>query len=84
MGDKDKLDITDTFVPYDDHTSKTKLLESLGGVLEREGTTNTMQVREAKATLDKITDGTPVQHRYQPKAPRVSWTQRVLNWFSRH
>ncbi len=84
MGDKDKLDITDTFVPYDDHTSKTKLLESLGGSLERQGTTNTMQVREAKATLDKITEGTPVQHRYEPKTARPSWVQRVSSWFSRH
>ncbi len=82
MGDKDTLDITDTFVPYDDHTSKTKLLESLGGSLERQGTTNTMQVREAKATLDKITEGASVQHRYQPKTVRVSWTRRVLRWFS--
>ena len=84
MGDKHKLDITDTFVPFDDHTSKTKLLESLGGSLEREGTTNTMQVREAKATLDKITEGTPVQHRYEPKTAHPSWVQRVLSWFSRH
>ncbi len=61
MGDKDKLDITDTFVPYDDHTSQTKLLKALGESLGQEGTT--------------------VQHRYQPKAARVSWTQRVLSWF---
>ncbi len=83
MGKKDKLDITDTFVPYDDHTSQTKLLEALGETLGREVTTNTIQVRAAKATLDKITEGTTVQHRYQPKAARVSWTQRVLSWFRR-
>ena len=29
MGDKDKVDITDTFVPYDLLTSKTRLLETI-------------------------------------------------------
>ncbi len=83
MDNNDKLDITDTFVPYDDHTSETRLLEALGNTLGQEVSTNTIQVRAAKATLDKITEGTPVQHRYQPKAVRVSWTQRLLNWFRR-
>ena len=83
MGNNDKLDITNTFVPYDDHTSQTRLLKALGKTLGRELTTNTIQVRAAKATLDKITEGTTVQHHYQPKAVRVSWTQRVLGWFSR-
>ncbi len=71
-------------MPYDDHTSQTKLVEDLGELLGQELTTNTIQVRAAKATLDKITEGTTVQHRYQPKAARVSWTQRVLGWFRKN
>ncbi len=84
MDNNDKLDITDTFVPYDDHTRRTRLLETLGGSLGQELTTNTIQVRAAKATLDKVTEGTTVQHRHQPKVARVSWTQRVLGWFRKN
>ena len=83
MGDKDTLDITDTCVPYDDHTSKTKLLKALGGLLEREGTTNRIKVLEARTMLEEFSKGATVQHLYQPKAARVSWTQRVLHWFRR-
>ena len=83
MGDKDKLDITDTFVPYDDHTSQTKLLGDLGESLGQEVTTNTIQVRQAKATLDEMTKRLPAVGRDQPEAARVSWTQRVLSWFKR-
>ena len=36
MEDKDKLDINDTFVPYDHATSTTKLLKSLSALLERD------------------------------------------------
>ncbi len=46
-------------------------------------TTSAIQVREARATLEEMTKRVPVQHRYQPKAVRVSWTQRVLSWFKR-
>jgi len=84
MGDTDKLDITDSFVPYDDHTSQTKLLGDLGELLGREVTTNTIQVRQAKATLEEMTKRLPVLDRHQPKAAHVSWTQRVISWFSRH
>ncbi len=84
MGDKDKLDIADSFVPYDDHTSETKLLGDLGESLGQDVATNTIQVRQAKATLDEMTKRLPVLDRHPPKAARVSWTQRVLNWFSRH
>ncbi len=84
MGDKDKLDITDSFVPYDDHTSQTKLLGDLGELLGREVTTNTIQVRQAKATLDEMTKRLPVLDRHRPKAAQVSRRQRVLSWFSRH
>ena len=83
MGDKDKLDMTDTFVPYDDHTSQTKLLKALGESLGgQEGTTSAIHVREARAALEEITKRLPVLDRHQP--PRVSWTQRVLSWFRRH
>ncbi len=84
MGDKDKLDITDSFVPYDDHTSQTKLVKELGEVLGREVTTNTIQVREAKAALDEMTKRLPVLDREQPKTRHVGWIQRVLSRFSRH
>ncbi len=83
MDNTDKLDITDTFVPYDDHTSKTKLLKALGESLGQEVTTNTTQVRKARAALEEITKRLPVLNRNQPKAARVSWTQRVLSWFRR-
>ncbi len=43
---------------------------------EDHGATSAIQVRKAKATLDKITGGTTGRHRYQP-----SWAQRVLSWF---
>ncbi len=81
MGDKDKLDIADSFVPYDDHTSQTKLLGDLGESLGQEVTTNTIQVRQAKATLDEMTKRLPVLDRDQSEAVHVSWTQRVLSWF---
>ncbi len=84
MGDKDKLDITDSFVPYDDHTSQTKLVEELGEILGREVTTSTIQVREAKAALEEMTKRLPVLDRDQPKTPHVGWIQRVLSRFSRH
>ncbi len=83
MGDKDKLNITDTFVSYDDHTSQTKLLKALGESLGQEGTTNTIQVRKARDALEEMTKRLPVLDRNQPKATRVSWMQRVIGWFSR-
>ncbi len=83
MGDKDKLDITDSFVPYDDHTSQTKLVEKLGELLGQEVATNTIQVRQAKAALEEMTKRLPVLDRDQPKTPHVGWIQRVLSWFRR-
>ena len=83
MDNRDKIDVTDTFVPYDHVTSITRLLKSLGGLLGREEATSTIKVREARAELEEIIDGesATVEHRYQP--PRVSWKQRVLSWFRR-
>ena len=46
-------------------------------------TTSAIQVREARAALEEMTKRLPVLDRHQPKAPRVSWTQRVLRWFKR-
>ncbi len=31
--------------------------------------------------VEEITEGTTMLHRYQPKAARVSWARRLLNWF---
>ncbi len=72
MGDKDKLDITDTFVPYDDHTSKTKLLRSLTALLKRD--TEDPEPSEATSGIKA----------YPFVKPRVSWTQRVLGWFRKN
>ncbi len=81
MDDKDKANGTDTFVPYDHITSRTKLLKSLRGLLGSEDATSAIQVREARAELEEIIEGesATAEHRYQPL--RVSWMQRVLNWF---
>ena len=57
MEDKEKVNVTDTFVPDFHLTSKSRLL------------------------VEEITEGTTMPHRYQPKAARVSWAQRVLSWF---
>ncbi len=84
MDDQDKVDVKDTFVPYEELTTETKLLKALAELLGREDTTNTLKILKARAMLEEITEGTTVQHRYQPKATRVSWTQRVLRWFRRH
>ena len=80
MGGKHKIDVTDTFVPYDHLTSKTKQLKALGESLGRDDTTSTLKVLEAKTTLEKITEGTTVRHRYQPRAVRASSVRRPLNW----
>ncbi len=79
MDDKQKFGIADTFVPYEELTTETKLLKALAELLGREDTTITLKILKARAMLEEITEGTTVQHRYQP--PRVSWTQRVLSWF---
>ncbi len=48
------------------------------------GRTSAIQVRKARATLEEMTNRLPVLDRDRPEAARVSWKQRVLNWFSRH
>jgi len=81
MKDNNKVNGTDTFVPYDHITSRTNLLKSLDELLGREEATTAIKVREAKSVLVEVTEGTTGRHRYQPKAARVSWVQRVLSWF---
>jgi len=47
------------------------------------GATTRIQVLEARAVLEELTEDATIQHRYEPKEPRVSWVQRLLNWFRR-
>ncbi len=72
MDDKDKLDRTDTFVPYDHLTSKTKLLKSLSALLERD-----IEAPNEPVRIPSRTETNPVVQ------PRVGWTRRVLGWFRR-
>jgi len=67
MEDKDKLDITNTFVPYDNLTSRTRLLKSLSALLTREAddSENSGETTETKTT------------------PVASWTRRLASWFGR-
>jgi len=80
MDDKDRVNATDTFVAHDRLRNKTNLLESLAR-LSPDDTTNRIKVREAMAILEDATEGTTVLHRCQPKAARVSWMKRLVNWF---
>ena len=52
--------------------------------VEDHGATSILDVLKARAMLEEYIEGesTTGEHRYQP--PRLSWVQRVLNWFSRH
>ncbi len=60
-------------------------------VFEDHGTTTTLDVLKARAMLEEYIEGEgegegegdTVRHHYQPKAVRVSWTQRVISWFRR-
>ena len=63
--DKDKLDVTNTFVPYDHHTSRTRLLKSLSALLARDA---------EDPELSGGSSGTKTN-------PVVSWTRRVASWF---
>ena len=67
MEDKDKLDVTNTFVPYDNLRSRTRLLKSLFALLTREtdDPENSGETTEMKAT------------------PAASWTRRLASWFGR-
>ncbi len=67
MEDKDKLDTTNTFVPYDNLTSRTRLLRSLSALLAREAESPDLS---GETTVTKTTQA-------------VSWTLRIASWFSR-
>ncbi len=45
------------------------------------GATSKIEVIRTKAMLEEIVDDTSERHRIQVKAVRVSWVQRLLNWF---
>ncbi len=83
MDNRDKIDVTDTFVPYDHVTSRPNLLKSLNETdfVDEDATIRIKAIRGARIMLDEINknDSTTMVHRYQP--PRVSWMQRVLSWF---
>ncbi len=65
MEDKDKLDVTNTFVPYDSLTSRTRLLKALSALLAREAESPdpSGETTETKTT------------------PVASWTRRLASWF---
>ena len=67
MDDKDKPDVTNTFVPYDHHTGRTRLLKALSALLARETENSELS---GETTVTKTT-------------PVVSWTQRISGWFRR-
>ena len=48
---------------------------------ENHGATSKIEVIRTKAMLEEIVDDTSDRHRIQVKAARVSWVQRLLNWF---
>jgi hypothetical protein len=45
--------------------------------------TSAIKVLETRAMVEEMTEGSTVLHHYQPKAVRVSWMRRVLDWFRR-
>ncbi len=79
--DKDKVDPSRTDVP--DHDTLTNETDSVGNDAGNGDATSTIKVPEARVIVEEITEGTTMQHRYQPKAARVSWARRLLNWFMR-
>ena len=45
------------------------------------GATSKIEVIRTKAMLEEIVDDSSERRRIQVKAARVSWVQRLLNWF---
>ena len=43
--------------------------------------TSKIEVVRTTAMLEEMVDDTSTRHRIQVKAARVSWVQRILNWF---
>ena len=81
MDGEDKVSDTGAYVPYDHVTSKTRLLNTLGGALGEEDGTTVTKVLEAQATLREMTGNNPLEQLHQPEAAQVGWAQRVLAWF---
>ncbi len=77
--DKDKVAPPLTDVP--DHNAPTNETDSADKDAGYYGATSAIQVRKARAMLEEITEGTRALHHYQPRAARVSWVRRLLNWF---
>jgi len=46
-------------------------------------TTSAIKVRESRALIEEMVEGSTVIHHYQPTAAPISWLQRVLAWFGR-
>ena len=46
--------------------------------------TSAIKVRESRAIIEEMVEGSTVVHHYQPKAAPISWLQRVLAWFGRN
>ena len=45
--------------------------------------TSAIKVRESRARIQEMVEGSTVIHHYQPRAAPISWLQRVLAWFGR-
>ena len=76
QGDDDNFKPTDTFVPYDELTATLKLHE-----------TAAQTRREAQAQVSKdpeIVGATTGVKVYSFVKTRVSWAQRISNWFRRN
>ncbi len=83
MDDKDKFDITDIFIPYDELTNTLKLRAEIRQ-LRREAEAREAEAREAAAREaedpqpSEDTSGIKI---YPLAKTHVSSTQRVLKWF---
>ena len=83
MDGENKVSDMGAFVPYDHVTSKTRLLNTLGGQLGEEDGTTVTKVLEAQATLREIAEGSPPERRDQSEATRSGWKQRLFGWLKR-
>jgi hypothetical protein len=77
QGDNDNFNPTDTFVPYDELTATLKLRETAAQT-RREAQA---QVVPKDPEIFGATTGVKV---YSFVKTRVSWTQRISNWFRRN
>jgi hypothetical protein len=76
QGDNDNYNPTDTFVPYHELTATLKL---------RETTAQTRRETEAREDKERNPFGDTTGIKIYPFVKtRVSWTQRISNWFRRN